>query len=151
MMALSAAHDVLLQQNWTSASVSNIVDSAICTFGNIGRFDISGTEVRLGSRATLSLSLLLHELTTNALKYGALSNDKGRVTIAWRVEDSDNGANFRLHWREQGGPDVAAPTRKGFGSRLLNMGLAGTGGAKLHYHRSGLEADFAASLAELHT
>ena len=149
MMALSVAHDVLLQRDWSSAEVGSVVESAICTFGDIGRFDISGAKVAFGSRATLSLSLLLHELTTNALKYGALSNETGRVQITWIVGNSDADSEFRLQWREVGGPEVAAPSRKGFGSRLVSMGLAGTGDAQLHYHRSGFEADFTAPLAEL--
>ena len=151
MLALSVAHDVLLQQNWSSALVGSIVETAICTFGDIGRFDISGEKITLGTRATLSLALLLHELITNALKYGALSNDTGRIKISWQTESSDDEIDFRLQWREQDGPDVVVPTRKGFGSRLINTGLAGTGGTQLHYHRSGLEADFTAPLAELQT
>lgn len=151
MLALSVAHDVLLQQNWSSALVGDIVETAIRTFGDIGRFDISGEKITLGTRATLSLALLLHELITNALKYGALSNDAGRIKISWRAEDTDDEIDFRLQWREQDGPEVGVPTRKGFGSRLVNMGLAGTGGTQLHYHRSGLAADFTAPLAELQT
>ncbi len=149
LMALSMAHDVLLQQDWRPAQVVSIVEAAICSFDDAGRFDIAGEWVTLGSRATLSLSLLLHELTTNAVKYGALSNDSGRVEIAWAIEPDGDGEVFRLRWRETGGPEVAPPTRQGFGSRLLKMGLAGTGGARVTYHQSGVEADFVAPLAEL--
>ncbi|MGO3928734.1 GAF domain-containing protein [Rhodopseudomonas pseudopalustris] len=149
LLALSMAHDVLLQQDWRSAQVRNIVDAAICTFNEVGRFDISGEQVTLGSRAALSLALLLHELTTNAVKYGALSNELGRVQIAWRVETTDGDAGFRLRWNETGGPRIDPPSRRGFGSRLLGMGLSGTGDAALNYHRSGLEVEFTASLAEL--
>jgi two-component sensor histidine kinase len=149
MTALSVAHDVLLEQDWSSSEVSSIVETTICAFSDIGRFDIEGTDVTFGSRATLTLSLLLHELTTNALKYGALSNEIGRVQIAWSVENSHVERRFRLQWRELGGPEVTTPSLKGFGSRLVNMGLGGTGEAHLHYHRSGFEADFTAPLAEL--
>ncbi|RJF76924.1 sensor histidine kinase [Rhodopseudomonas palustris] len=149
LMALSMAHDVLLQQDWRPAQVVSIVEAAICSFDDAGRFDIAGEWVTLGSRATLSLSLLLHELTTNAVKYGALSNDSGRVEIAWAIEPDGDGEVFRMRWRETGGPEVAPPTRQGFGSRLLKMGLAGTGGARVTYHQSGVEADFVAPLAEL--
>ena len=99
MLALSVAHDVLLQQNWSSALVGSIVETAICTFGDIGRFDISGEKITLGTRATLSLALLLHELITNALKYGALSNDAGRIKISWQTESSDDEIDFRLQCR----------------------------------------------------
>jgi two-component sensor histidine kinase len=145
LMALSVAHEVLLQQNWASARVRTIVETTICTFADIARFDISGPNVTLGSRATQSLSLVLHELTTNAVKYGALCNDAGRVKLNWKVD----GPVFRLDWREVGGPSVIAPTRRGFGTRLLSMGLGGTGGAQLDYHLSGFEAAFTTLLADL--
>ena len=148
-MALSLAHDVLLQQNWSSARVGKVVETTVCTFADIARFDISGQEVALGSRATQSLSLVLHELTTNALKYGALSNDVGRVELSWKVDDEEDGPTFHLDWREVRGPTVIAPTRRGFGTRLLKMGLGGTGGAQLAYHASGFEAIFATLLADL--
>ena len=151
MLALSVAHDVLLQQNWTSAMIGDIVETAICTFGDVARFDISGGDIPLGARATLSVSLLIHELTTNALKYGALSNDTGRVSVAWRVEEEGDDAIMRLHWRESGGPEVVPPTRRGFGSRLINTGLTGTGDARIDYHKSGFEAEFSARLADMNT
>jgi len=151
MLALSVAHDVLLQQNWTSAMIGDIVETAICTFGDVARFDISGGDIPLGARATLSVSLLIHELTTNALKYGALSNDTGRVSVAWRVEEEGDDAIMRLHWRESGGPEVVPPTRRGFGSRLINTGLTGTGDARIDYHKSGFEAEFGARLADMNT
>jgi two-component sensor histidine kinase len=149
LMALSLAHEVLLQQNWSSARVGTIVETTVCTFADMARFDVSGPKVTLGSRATQSLSLVLHELTTNALKYGALSNDVGRVELNWKVDNQDAGPTFRLHWREIEGPRVVAPTRGGFGTRLLKMGLGGTGGAQVDYHPSGFEATFATLLADL--
>jgi len=157
VLALSIAHDLLLRKNWTAASFGDIVDAVVCTFGDGSRFDVSGPRVLLGSRATLSLSLLLHELTTNAVKYGALSDAReaggttgaGRVTIAWKTEEDGGVPALRLAWRERGGPPAREPTRKGFGSKLVGMGLAGTGGAELSYSPSGFEAVFSASLADL--
>lgn len=146
LLALSVAHDVLLAQNWAAAKVAAIVQGTICTFADIARFDVSGPDVVLGSRAAQSLSLVLHELTTNAIKHGALSSEAGRVKLDWFVDDE---AMFRLRWRESGGPAVTQPMRKGFGSRLVNMGLGGTGGAQLHYILSGFEALFATPLADL--
>jgi two-component sensor histidine kinase len=150
MLALSGAHDVLLQKNWTSSLFSDVVESAICTFSDIDRFDLAGPKVTLGSRATMSLALLTHELTANALKYGALSNNEGRVKIAWELTSQDD-QRLRLQWIETGGPMVITPTRKGFGSRLINMGLAGSGDVELFYDPLGFSADFVAPLSELQT
>ncbi|MGA7809757.1 sensor histidine kinase [Bradyrhizobium sp.] len=149
VLALSVAHDLLLQRNWTAAEFQDVAETVVATFGDAARFDISGPKVTLGSRATLSLSLLLHELTTNAFKYGALSNATGRVTIAWDVSDHKTEPELSLKWDERGGPDVVEPTRKGFGSRLLRIGLVGTGGVQLRYHSTGFEAEFTAGLADL--
>jgi two-component sensor histidine kinase len=150
MLALSGAHDVLLQRKWISSFFGDVVETAICTFSDLGRFDISGPKVTLGSRATMSLALLMHELTANALKYGALSNDEGRVKIAWDLT-SDDDQQLRLKWLESGGPTVVSPSRKGLGSRLINMGLAGSGEAKLSYDPTGFSAGFMAPLSELQT
>jgi len=149
VLALSMAHDLLLQRNWTAAQIGDVVKTAVSTFGDCARFDMSGPKVTLGSRATLSLSLLLHELTTNALKYGALSNTTGKVKIGWEVRDRDDASELFLEWRERGGPGVVAPTRTGFGSRLVRMGLAGTGGTQFRYRSDGFEAEFTAALDDL--
>jgi two-component sensor histidine kinase len=146
MLALSVAHDVLLQRNWTAAELRSIVETTISTFADINRVVISGPRVLLGSRTTLSFSLLLHELTTNALKYGALANNTGSVELAWRTDEREQ---FYLTWRETGGPQVVPPVSKGFGSRLLTMGITGTGGVQLHYKPSGFEAEFDVPLQDL--
>jgi PAS domain S-box-containing protein len=151
VLALSLAHDLLLQRNWTAAQIGDVVETVARSFGDAARFDISGPEVTLGPRATLSLSLLLHELTTNALKYGAFSNIVGRVKIAWMVRDHGDEPELYLEWRERDGPGVIEPVRKGFGSRLVKTGLAGTGGVAFSYPPSGFEAEFTASLADLKT
>ena len=105
-------------------------------------------KVIFGPRATLSLSLLLHELTTNALKYGALSVDTGTVSITWGIEPGEQ-EEFVLSWTERRGPPAIKPDRQGFGSRLIEMGLSGTGGSKISYTNEGFEAAFRASLAEI--
>jgi PAS domain S-box-containing protein len=149
VLALSMAHDLLLQRNWIAAQIGDVVAAVVGTLSDSARFDISGPDVSLGSRATLSLSLLLHELTTNALKYGSLSNPTGKVTIGWEFRGRDGEPELRLEWRERGGPAVVEPNRSGFGSRLMRMGLAGTGGTRVRYPTEGFEAEFTASLAEL--
>jgi two-component sensor histidine kinase len=147
--ALSAAHDVLLQQNWSAAQISAVVHSVLGTFDLYPRFEVSGPGTDLGPRATLSLSLLLHELTTNALKHGSLSNETGRVSLTWRLEEERGDPVLILVWREQGGPPAREPDRKGFGSRLIRMGLVGTGGVELRYAPTGLEAEFTAPLSQV--
>lgn len=105
--------------------------------------------MKLGPRMALSLSLLLHELATNALKYGSLSADAGRVSLEWDVEEEEGKPTFRIHWRENGGPPAREPTRRGFGSRLIRSGLVGTGGVELRYLATGFEADMTAPLAHV--
>jgi two-component sensor histidine kinase len=88
------------------------------------RFVVSGPAVRLLPRTALSIAMALHELATNAVKYGALSVEGGQVTVAWSVARRAAGRRLRLRWEEAGGPAVAAPRRRGFGSRLIERGLA---------------------------
>ncbi|WP_334249390.1 sensor histidine kinase [Bradyrhizobium symbiodeficiens] len=145
LQALSTAHMTLMQQRWSEAKIFDVVKSVLGTMEGIERFDLDGPAVNLGARATLSMSLLLHELSTNAIKYGALSEPAGRVAVSWTVLDDQ----LTLSWREIGGPSAIPPTRKGFGSRLINMGLIGTGGVELRYLPTGFEADFSAPLSQV--
>jgi len=132
ILALSAAHNILTDENWDGADLSVIVASSIDAFDGPAqdRFRIKGPHVRLGARAALTMSLALHELATNAVKYGALSNEKGFVAIDWSVSRRGDDGAFMLTWREIGGPSAPVSDRKGFGSRLilrvLPMELGGT-------------------------
>lgn len=148
LMTLSRAHDLLLQDNWTAASVSTTVSSVIGSHGSIERYELEGVHAELGPRGVLSLSLILHELATNASKYGSLSVATGKVIVRWWIDGQDN-AVFRLRWREEGGPPAAIPKSTGFGTRLIKSGLAGTGGVELDYTARGLVADFAAPLSAM--
>ncbi len=147
--ALSTAHDVLLQESWTAAELGTIVRAGLNALAPVHRFDIVGPKVDLAPQATLSVSLLLHELTANALKYGSLSNEVGRVAISWELRDVDGEQELVLDWRENGGPPVKEATRLGFGSKLIRMGLTGGGGADVRYQPSGLTAEFKAPLSEV--
>ncbi|QGY05954.1 sensor histidine kinase [Methylobacterium mesophilicum SR1.6/6] len=150
--ALSQAHDVLLRRSWAAAPAEEVVKAVLASAGHGDRIDVSGPEVDLGPRATLSLSLLLHELATNAAKYGALSVPAGRVAIDWRLDGDGADREVTLDWTERGGPPATQPAsggRKGFGSRLISMGLAGTGGVDLRYSALGFEATMRAPLAQL--
>jgi len=145
LMALSKAHDVLTQADWEHAELSAIVREAIAPFEDATspRFVIEGGEVRLDPNAALAVSMALHELATNAVKYGALSALQGQVRLHWACEDG----RVRLTWREVGGPPVVPPTRKGFGTRLLRSDLAGS--ANLDFAPTGLVAVFVARIAAL--
>ncbi|MGV8938166.1 MAG: HWE histidine kinase domain-containing protein [Allorhizobium sp.] len=125
LLALSAAHDVLTRENWQSAELEDIVTAALTPFGGSGSdcFKVSGPPMRLWPRAALALALGLHELATNALKYGALSNGSGQVTIHWEIVPGSKTA-VRLTWTERGGPPVKIPTQRGFGTKLLEGILA---------------------------
>ena len=117
------ANDLLTGENWEGASLSDIVAGvSVAHAGNQpDRFTATGPVVRLSPKAALSLSMAMHELGTNAVKYGALSKDAGRVDVSWSV----NNGRMRIEWRESGGPPVTPPERRGFGSRLVERGLAG--------------------------
>jgi two-component sensor histidine kinase len=147
--ALSTAHDVLLAESWTAARLDALANAVLETFAAPGRFEVSGPEIDLGPRATLSLSLLLHEMGTNAVKHGALSADGGLVSVVWRLEGEGDDREIVLDWRESGGPATREPSGRGFGSRLIHMGLVGTGGVVLRYASTGLEAEFRAPLKQV--
>lgn len=147
--ALSRAHDVLLKQRWSSADLEDVVRATLSTFDQAGRVTFHGPSLQIGPRATLSVSLLLHELGTNAIKYGALSVPGGSIAISWEIRTDHQEAELHMSWEETGGPKVHAPTRAGFGSRLIDMGLIGTGGVELSYRETGLVAGMTALLSQL--
>ncbi|MFC4175456.1 sensor histidine kinase [Microvirga sp. GCM10011540] len=126
MIALSRAHDVLTRQSWDGASLREIVANAIGPFQvpGEGRFHIQGPDVRLSPRVALDLAMALHELATNAVKYGALSNDTGRIFLTWSVAHDVEPPRLSLRWEEKGGPAVEPPKTRGFGTRLIERSLA---------------------------
>jgi PAS domain S-box-containing protein len=144
LSALSRAHDLLTAENWEGAYLREVVDRAVAAFRTSDRITTSGPVARLSPKAALSLSIALHELATNATKYGALSGPSGRVEISWSL---DNGA-FMLNWREVDGPPVAPPSRTGFGTRLIERSLAHDlgGEARIEYLREGVQAFIRAPL-----
>ena len=143
IIALARANDLLTGENWEGASLSDVVAAASVALGGNepGRFTAQGPVVRLSPKAALSLSMAMHELGTNAVKYGALSDDKGRIDVRWTLKPDAKGVNrMRIEWRESGGPPVRSPTRRGFGSRLVEHGLAGEldGNVEMRFEPSGL-------------
>lgn len=146
--ALALANDVLTRDNWSSASLGDVARKALETFGE-DRFALSGPDVTIGPRATLALTLMLHELATNAAKYGALTALSGKVTVTWVVRRDGEREILDLSWIERGGPPAVAPTRKGFGSRIIRMGLTGSGGVELSYDTDGMSMRATAPLYQI--
>ena len=129
LLALAKVHDVLTRESWGGADLAEIVTGMLGPYAGPDRFDASGPPVWLTPSLSLSLAIALHELTTNAAKYGALSVAGGVVTVTWEVTQQDGTPRLVLRWVERGGPRVGPPAREGFGSRLLRRSLsAETGG-----------------------
>ena len=147
LMALSRAHNLLTEQNWEGAPLARVVtDATEYLAGEQGRFRVEGEPVWLAPRAALALALALHELGTNAAKYGALSSAAGAVDIVWARE----GERLALQWTERGGPPVAPPARRGFGSRLIERGISADlgGTAELSFDPEGLRCTINAVIPE---
>jgi two-component sensor histidine kinase len=142
LIALSRTHNVLSETNWESADLDGIAAGALEPYASrkSSRVDISGPSVQLRPRAALTIAMVLHELATNAIKYGALASPSGRVSLTWGVVNGASEPRLQLIWREDGGPIVEPPQRKGFGSSLIEAGIAHefNGTATLSFNPSGV-------------
>jgi two-component sensor histidine kinase len=135
LQALAEAHNLLARRQWDEASATEVVAAALGPFRDSGRFVTQGPQTSLPADKALLLAMVLHELATNAVKYGALSNGCGRVEIGWETDDNA----LQLRWRESGGPPVLPPSRKGFGSTLIERALAsGRSAARIDYAPEGV-------------
>ena len=132
LAVMSDAHKLLTGQHSESADIADIIDTAVRPFAEHDgqRFALAGGQVELHAKAALSLAMAMHELCTNAAKYGALSNETGRVAIGWALTE---GQQIVITWRESGGPPVAEPSGKGFGSRMIERALAADLGATVTF------------------
>jgi two-component sensor histidine kinase len=154
LMTFSRAHDILTQKSWHSASMGDVVEGALAPHRTgQGRIDVSGPELLLQPKQVLAMALAVHELATNAVKYGALSGGGGKVCIAWSTGIVADVPTFHFAWTEAGGPPVVEPkqSQKGFGSRLIERLLSNDfGGAVLiTYANSGVVCELTAPLANL--
>jgi two-component sensor histidine kinase len=142
LVAFAQAHDLLTNENWDGAELSAVlgVVSEVFASDHKARIVLNGPPTRLNPGQALALSMAVHELGTNALKYGALSNDDGHVEVEWKVAPEPKGARLKLRWKEVGGPNVEKPANTGFGTRLIERGLAGdlNGEVTLNFERDGL-------------
>lgn len=141
--SLAQAHDLLTVRSWTGANLTDVVTRALDAFSP-NQVQMSGEEIDVSPKHALALSLALHELATNAIKYGALSCPDGHVNVHWSVRDGE----LYLNWEESGGPPVSPPTKKGFGSRLLEELLVSDlgGNTKLSYDASGVRCSLNARI-----
>jgi two-component sensor histidine kinase len=119
LVSLAKAHDILTQENWSGADLDDVIMAAITSHSALERFRLDGVQVRLPPSLALSIAMAVHELTTNAIKYGALSRDGGTVSIRWTSTPREQAEHLSIEWREQGGPPVMPPERQGFGTRML--------------------------------
>ncbi|MBJ6126212.1 sensor histidine kinase [Microvirga splendida] len=128
LFALARGHDILTRENWEGAGLVEIVAQAFAPYRDLsedgGRIRLEGPDLRVSPAMALSLSMAMHELCTNAVKYGALGAPEGRVRVSWSTLDAASGPRLSMRWEEHGGPPVSPPSRKGFGSRLIQDGLA---------------------------
>jgi len=149
ILALSKAHDVLTDEQWAGANLREIAQQAALPFRSgigDGRLKLDGPEVRLPPKMAIAVALAFHELATNAVKYGALSVPEGRIEFTWRLE----GDELHIIWQESGGPTVSPPTRRGFGTRLMERGLAADlqGSVQIAYPPTGVVCRIVAHLRD---
>lgn len=124
--AMATTHNLLTAENWISSNLRDIVEMELTQVYGAERLDLRGPETRLNARATLGIGMALHELATNAAKYGAFSDPAGRVSLRWSRMDEGDGEMLILNWTETNGPSVTAPDRRGFGTQLIHSMVEGT-------------------------
>jgi len=138
LLALGRAHDLLMQVSWANSSLAHTVRGATEPYDSkgAGRFSIEGPDIGITSGAVIALAMTFNELCTNTTKFGALSVPDGRVDISWIVDDKTQ--RLRLTWKETGGPAVAEPTRRSFGTRMMgSLGQQLSGEVQLAYELTG--------------
>lgn len=147
---LARAQDVVISGNVDDRNIERVIREALA-WQSDERIYIHGPQLTIGTRQALSLALIIHELLTNALKYGALSTPSGKVELHWRIEGHNMVKRFILNWTESGAPDVEPPAHKGVGTRLIQAGISGTrnGTTSLQFMPQGLRFTLSADLASL--
>ena len=149
LRSIAASHDLLVEFDHNVVPVTALIQGQILPYAADERqLSLRGESINLPGDVAHALGLVLHELATNAAKYGALTSEAGIVSVSWNVEVIDGATKLLLRWRERGGPEVKPPTRKGFGSRLIERSLAPNGdSAVIDYDPRGLSCDIIMDLA----
>lgn len=134
LLALSNAHDSLTRSNWIGLRIEELFETELGPYVIAGRDRVhrGGPDIVLSPRVALALGMVLHELATNAAKYGALSRETGRVGLQWSVDGTSSDASFSLSWQESGGPAPTSPTVAGFGTRFIKRCVAVELGGEVH-------------------
>jgi two-component sensor histidine kinase len=138
--SLANTHTMLTHYSWNATSFKDLVESELRPYDALGHVSTSGPDIRLSSQIAVTLGMVVHELVTNATKYGALSIGSGRVRLDWTTTPVGDGERLRIEWTETGGPKVTPPSRRGFGSMLLDRLLAHQldGESRFEFHPDGL-------------
>lgn len=147
--ALSKAHEVLLNHDWSNTRMMTVIDPVLRQLSLPDRYRLSGVDLEVGPRTALSLALLMHELGTNALKYGAWSSAAGSVVVTWEIQALGGESTLVLEWNEKDGPPVVVPSGKGFGFKLIRLGLMGNGGVEIDYDPDGVRVTMHALVSQL--
>ena len=149
LQSIANAHRLLASGGWTSATMRELAEATLEPYGGEApSYSLSGPDVHLPSKTVMDLTMVLHELATNAAKYGALAVPEGRVDLKWQVTDQANGAQVEVEWQEIGGPPVHKPDHQGFGLTLINTLIRRNlkGDAQLEYEPAGFRALFVVPL-----
>jgi two-component sensor histidine kinase len=142
VQGLAVNHDLLVKSQWRSIDASELIGGQLAHFGDLvgKRIVFDGPPIRVSSAAAQSIGMVVHELSTNTVKYGALSSEDGRIDIAWEIQGSSAEPVFSIRWTERDGPSILAPTHRGFGTtvitKMVEMSLDGE--TVLDYSSAGL-------------
>lgn len=156
LIALAEAHDILTAENWDGAELRDLLAKTVGIYRQDrgqDRISLEGPAIRLQPKSAIAFAMAIHELATNAVKFGALSSATGRIDVRWEVTHTSDAPSLRVTWIERGGPLVSLPTSRGFGSRLIERGLAGqlNGSARIDFDVEGVACTIEAPLEGLST
>lgn len=152
LASMAQAQDLVFANGGGNADLRSLVEQVLEPYGNSeerDRIELAGPDVNVNAQAATAIAMALHELSTNALKYGALSVASGRVSIGWRTGNAEAGVSLIVQWRESGGPPVSPPQRRGFGSLLVEQSLAYdlNGSAQMDFRPEGLVCTIRAAIS----